>query len=99
MDCGGGLWTADCGGDCIGRHAAAGGLTIDARGLFSVDFASSSAAFHGSAIGAFSFCATSSSTSAVARVWKSGFITGPATLVTASIDPDSGCSTHDSRNE
>ena len=38
--------------------------------------------------------------SAVARVEYSGFITGPAAAVTASIEPDSGAlSTHDSRNE
>ena len=44
--------------------------------------------------------AISISTSAVARVWYSGFIAGPATVVTASIEPDSGVtSTHDSRNE
>jgi len=34
------------------------------------------------------------------RVEYNGFITGPAAVVTASIDPDSGAlSTHDSRNE
>ena len=43
---------------------------------------------------------TSSSTSGVARVSCSGFITGGATLATATIDPDSGtASAHDSRNE
>src|SRR5579863_4630678 len=65
-----------------------------------VDFATSSAVFHDSVTGVLSLAATSISTSAVARVEYSGFITGPATVVTASIDPDSGAlSTHDSRNE
>src|SRR5262245_806570 len=63
-------------------------------------FATSSAVFQGSATGDFSLPATSISTSTVDRVLCSGFITGPATVVTASIDPDSGVlSTQDSRNE
>src|SRR5579884_407065 len=63
-------------------------------------FASSSALFHGSSIGVFSFPATAISTSAVARVSWIGFIAGPTAVVFASSDPDSGvASTHDSRNE
>jgi hypothetical protein len=62
--------------------------------------ATSSAVFQGSATGVSSLPAISISTSAVARVEYSGFITGAAVVVTASIDPDSGVlSTHDSRNE
>src|SRR5581483_5417060 len=73
-----------------GRPAAGGWL----------DFATSSAVFHGSSIGAFSFPATAISTSAVARVSWIGFIAGPTAVVFASSDPDSGvASTHDSRNE
>ena len=47
--------------------------------------------------GFFSFFATSSSTSGVARVWCSGFMAGPATLTMDTVVPDSGrASVHDS---
>jgi hypothetical protein len=90
----------------VPRTCVARGFQPRDRGLraraTSVDFefASSSALFQGKRDGDFSLPATSMSTSTVARVLCSGFITGPATVVNGSIDPDSGVlSTHDSRNE